>query len=223
MIYKKGTAEQVEYKNSWFKIPMTNTSSFERNHYYGVNITLNRPGAAADANPQAVDHIYYAVEPWTEKKVNVGGTTGPQYLQLNEDYLEMYNQNIDSKTLEFASSSYIPADGIELLEAYYYNYLDRRVDLATDDTYGIYDAIQATAQQGVLNGRITVNSPFVAMTRAEMDAAIAALIVPVPVPVPPGVPEEVENPDTKENLDAIAGILGGIIGITGYWCIRVFI
>ena len=204
MIYKKGTEEQVEYKNSWFKIPMTNTSSFERNHYYGVNITLNRPGAAADANPQTVDHIYYAVEPWTEKKVNVGGTTGPQYLQLNEDYLEMYNQNIDSKTLEFASSSYIPADGIELLEAYYYNYLDRRVDLATDDTYGIYDAIQATAQQGVLNGKITVNSPFVAMTRAEMDAAIAVLKVPVPVPVPPGVPEEVENPDTKENLDAIA-------------------
>ena len=204
MIYKKGTEEQVEYKNSWFKIPMTNTSSFERNHYYGVNITLNRPGAAADANPQTVDHIYYAVEPWTEKKVNVGGTTGPQYLQLNTNSLELYNRNIDDTTLEFASSSYIPADGIELLEAYYYNYLDRRVDLATDDTYGIYDAIQATAQQGVLNGKITVNSPFVAMTRAEMDAAIAVLKVPVPVPVPPGVPEEVENPDTKENLDAIA-------------------
>jgi hypothetical protein len=183
---------------------MTNTSSFERNHYYGVNITLNRPGAAADANPQTVDHIYYAVEPWTEKKVNVGGSVGPQYLQLNTNSLELYNKNIDASTLEFASSSYIPADGIELLEAYYYNYLDRRVDLATDDKYGIYDAIQATAQQGVLNGRITVNSPFVAMTRAEMDAAIAALKVPVPVPVPPGVPEEVENPDTKENLDAIA-------------------
>ena len=204
MIYKKGTEDEVQYKNSWFKIPMTNTSSFERNHYYGVNITLNRPGAAADANPQTVDHIYYAVEPWTEKKVNVGGTTGPQYLQLNTTSLELYNRNIDDTTLEFASSSYIPADGIELLEAYYYNYLDRRVDLATDDTYGIYDAIQATAQQGVLNGKITVNSPFVAMTRAEMNAAIAALKVPVPVPVPPGVPEEVENPDTKENLDAIA-------------------
>ena len=204
MIYKKGTEEQVEYKNSWFKIPMTNTSSFERNHYYGVNITLNRPGAAADANPQTVDHIYYAVEPWTEKKVNVGGTTGPQYLQLNTNSLELYNKNIDASTIEFASSSYIPADGIELLEAYYYNYLDRRVDLASDDKYGIYDAIQATAQQGVLNGRITVNSPFVAMTRAEMDAAIAALKVPTPVPVPPGVPAEVENPDTKENLDAIA-------------------
>ena len=204
MIYKKGTDQEVQYKNSWFKVPMTNTSSFERNHYYGVNITLNRPGAAADANPQTVDHIYYAVEKWTEKEVNVGGTTGPQYLQLNTNSLELYNRNIDDTTLEFASSSYIPADGIELLEAYYYNYLDRRVDLATDDKYGIYDAIQATAQQGVLNGRITVNSPFVAMTRAEMDAAIAALKVPVPVPVPDGVPEEVENPNNDATLDRIA-------------------
>ena len=204
MIYKKGTPDEVEYKNSWFKIPMTNTSSFERNHYYGVNITLNRPGAAADANPQTVDHIYYAVEEWTEKKVNVGGSVGPQYLQLNTNSLELYNKNIDASTLEFASSSYIPADGIELIEAYYYNYLDKRVDLVSDDKYGIYDAIQAAAQQGVLNGKITVNSPFVAMTKAEMDAAIAALKVPTPVPVPPGVPQEVENPDTKENLDAIA-------------------
>lgn len=204
MIYKKGTEEEVQYKNSWFKIPMTNTSSFERNHYYGVNITLNRPGAAADANPQTVDHIYYAVEKWTEKEVLVGGTAGPQYLQLNTDHLEIYNKNTDATTLEFASSSYIPADGIELLEAYYYNYLDQRVDLSSEDKYGIYDAIKATASKGVLNGRITVNSPFVAMTGAEMDAAIAALDEPVPVPVPPGVPEEVPNPDTKENLDAIA-------------------
>ena len=204
MIYKKGTDEAVEYKNSWFKIPMSNTSSFERNHYYGVNITLNRPGAAADANPQTVDHIYYAVEEWTEKRVPVGGTTGPQYLQLNTDHLELYNKNIDATSIEFASSSYIPADGIELVEAYYYNYLDQRVDLSKEDKYGIYGAIMASAQQGVLNGRITVNSPFVAMTRAEMDAAIAALKVPVPVPEPPGMPEEAANPDVKETLDAIA-------------------
>ena len=204
MIYKKGTEDEVQYKNSWFKIPMTNTSSFERNHYYGVNITLNRPGAAADANPQTVDHIYYAVQPWTEKTVHVGGTTGPQYLQLNKDYLEMYNQNIDSKTLEFASSSYIPADGIELVEAYYYNYLDQRVDLSEEDKYGIYSSIYAKAQQNMLNGRITVNSPFVALSRQEMDAAIAELVEPEAVPEPPGMPDKVENPDTKEILDKIA-------------------
>ena len=204
MIYKKGTEDEVQYKNSWFKVPMTNTSSFERNRYYGVNITLNRPGAAADANPQTVDHIYYAVENWTEKAVNVGGTTGPQYLQLNVNHLELYNQNTDSKTLEFASSSYIPADGIELLEAYYYNYLDQRVDLSKEDKYGIYSSIYAKAQQNMLNGRITVNSPFVALSRKEMDAAIAELVEPEAMPEPPGMPDKVENPDVKETLDRIA-------------------
>ena len=204
MIYKKGTEDEVQYKNSWFKVPMTNTSSFERNRYYGVNITLNRPGAAADANPQTVDHIYYAVENWTEKAVNVGGTTGPQYLQLNVNHLELYNQNTDSKTIEFASSSYIPADGIELLEAYYYNYLDKRVDLSEEDKYGIYSSISAKAQLNMLNGRITVNSPFVALSRQEMDAAIAELVEPEAVPEPPGMPDKVENPDVKETLDRIA-------------------
>lgn len=204
MIYKKGTEDEVQYKNSWFKVPMTNTSSFERNRYYGVNITLNRPGAAADANPQTVDHIYYAVENWTEKKVDVGGTAGPQYLQLNVNHLELYNQNTDSKTLEFASSSYIPADGIDLLEAYYYNYLDQRVDLSKEDKYGIYSSIYAKAQQNMLNGRITVNSPFVALSRKEMDAAIAELVEPEAMPEPPGMPDKVENPDVKETLDEIA-------------------
>ena len=204
MIYKKGTEDEVQYKNSWFKVPMTNTSSFERNRYYGVNITLNRPGAAADANPQTVDHIYYAVENWTEKAVNVGGTTGPQYLQLNVDHLELYNQNTDSKTIEFASSSYIPADGIELQEAYYYNYLDQRVDLSKEDKYGIYSSISAKAQSNMLNGRITVNSPFVALSRKEMDAAIAELVEPEAMPEPPGMPDKVENPDVKETLDEIA-------------------
>lgn len=204
MLYKKGTDEEVAYKNSWFKIPMTDKSGFERNYYYGVNITLNRPGAAADSNPQTVDHIYYAVEEWTTKNVNIGGTTGPQYLQLNKNHLDMYNQNIDAATLEFASSSYIPADGIELLEAYYYNYLDKRVNLSESDTYGIYNSIKATAQQGVLNGKITVSSPFVKMSRKEMDAAIAALVEPVPVPEPPGIPQEVEDPNNDATLNRIA-------------------
>jgi len=204
LVYKKGTPEEVVCKNSWFKIPMTSTSSFERNHYYGVNITLNRPGAAADSNPQTVDHIYYTVEEWTQKRVNVGGTTGPQYLQLNTDHVEMYNRNIDASTLEFASSSYIPEDGIELIEAYYYNYLDQRVNLSESDKYGIYGAISAKAQQGVLNGGITINSPFVKMSRQEMDAAIAALVKPTPVPEPPGAPAKVENPDNDATLNSIA-------------------
>ena len=196
--------EVMEYKNSWFKIPMTNTSSFERNHYYSVNIRLNRPGAAADSNPQTFEYIYYDVRKWTEKTVNVGGVDGPQYLQLNTDHVDMYNVNIDDSTLEFASSSFIPSDGIELLEAYYYNYLDQKVDLSKNDKYGVYNSIKSTAAKDALNGGIKIVSPFVAKTRAEMDAEIAALVKPTPVPEPAGKPQAVENPDDEATLDAIA-------------------
>ena len=116
----------------------------------------------------------------------------------------MYNRNIDATTLEFASSSYIPADGIELVEAYYQNYLDQRVNLSESDVYGIYDAITAKAQQGVLNGKITVTSPFVKMSRQEMDAAVAELVKPAMVPEPAGKPAEVENPDNDATLNSIA-------------------
>ena len=196
--------EVVEYKNSWFKIPMTNTSSFERNHYYSVNINLNRPGAAADSSPQIFEHIYYNVQDWTTKRVSVGGVQGPQYLQLNTDHVDMYNINMDDFTLEFASSSFIPADGIELLEAYYYNYLDQKVDLSQNDKYGIYGSIKATAVQDALNGAIKIVSPFVAMTRAEMDAEISKLVKPTTVPEPAGKPKEVENPNNDDKLNEIA-------------------
>lgn len=196
--------EVVEYKNSWFKIPMTNTSSFERNHYYSVNINLNRPGAAADSSPQIFEHIYYNVQDWTTKRVSVGGVQGPQYLQLNTDHVDMYNINMDDFTLEFASSSFIPADGIELLEAYYYNYLDQKVDLSKNDKYGIYGSIKATAVQDALNGAIKIVSPFVAMTRAEMDAEISKLVKPTTVPEPAGKPKEVENPNNDDKLNEIA-------------------
>jgi len=199
----------VEFKNSWFKIPMTKTSSFERNHYYSVNIKLNRPGAIADSKPQTLDYIYYEVEPWIEKKVDVGTSTGPQYLQLNRNHIDMYNVNTDASAIEFASSSYIPADGIELVEAYHYNYIDQKVNLFESDKYDILGYINAVAQQNVLNGKITVNSPFVKMSREEMDAAIAALVKPVPVPEPAGAPEKVENPNNDETLDRIADEYSG--------------
>jgi hypothetical protein len=195
---------EVDYKNSWFKIPMTNTSSFERNHHYSVNIRLNRPGAAADTNPQTFEYIYYDVQEWTPKTVHVGGSQGPEYLQLNTDHVDMYNVNTDDLTLEFASSSFIPADGIELLEAYYYNYLDEKVDLSRNDKYGVYGSINARAEQNALNGGIKIVSPFVAMTRAEMDAEIAKLVKPTPVPEPAGKPVEVKNPNNEATLNAIA-------------------
>jgi hypothetical protein len=163
------------YHNSWYKIPMTDDKMFERNNYYEVNVNLNRPGAVAETTPENVDNVYYAVEDWVPVSVNVGGETRPDYLQLNTDHVDIYNENSDDSSLRFASSTPIPADGITLLEAYYYNYLDQKVNLRTSDPYRIYSQIRATAEQNVLNGGITINSPFFSATQEYHSNAIRYL------------------------------------------------
>ena len=163
------------YHNSWYKIPMTDDKMFKRNNYYEVNINLNRPGAIAESTPVDVDDVHYAVADWTPVTVNVGGENRPDYLQLNTDHVDIYNKNSDDSSLRFASSTPIPADGITLLEAYYYNYLDQRVNLQANDTYRIYNQIKATAQQDVLNGNITINSPFFSATQEYHGNAIRYL------------------------------------------------
>ena len=163
------------YHNSWYKIPMTDDKMFERNNYYEVNITLNRPGAIAESTPVDVEDIHYAVADWTPVLVNVGGETRPDYLHLNTDHVDIYNQNSDESSLRFTSSTPIPADGITLLEAYYYNYLDQKVNLETNDAYRIYSQIKASAQQNVLNGNITINSPFFSATQEYHSNAIRYL------------------------------------------------
>lgn len=153
--------ESIDYHNSWYKIPMTDDQSFERNNYYEINISLNRPGAIEESTPEEINDITYSVEEWVEVTVNVDGENRPDYLQLNTSHVDIYNLNSDSSTLKFASSSPIPANGIALLEAYYYNYLDQKVDLSKNDEYNVYKSINAVAEQNVLNGGITINSPFV--------------------------------------------------------------
>lgn len=163
MIFKPGTADEVQYKNSWFKIPMSKDQKFERNHYYEVNITLNRPGAISDSNPQVLKDILYAVEDWASVTVDVGKEEyKPLYLQLNTNHVDMYNVNTDISTLQFASSS--PLRSITLKEAYYVNstdvrvYLDQSSDAADRSVYG---QIEATFTANVLNGGIEIFSPFV--------------------------------------------------------------
>lgn len=189
--YIVSATETIAYPNSWYKIPMTDNSTFERNNIYQINIDLDRPGATEEAEPITLDDIYYEVEDWTEVTIGVGNEDKPGFLQLNTNHVDMYNVNIDKSTLEFASSSEISS--ITLDEAYYINYLGQPVDVT-------YLGIYAEAEEEVLNGRITINSPFVSMTDAEKQAAIAALEKPVQVPEPenpggkPTPPEVVEEP-----------------------------
>ena len=161
MDYTDDNGDKKVYLNSWYKIPMTDDKMFDRNNYYEVNISLNRPGANLESLPELVDQVSFGVEEWTNVAIDVGGETRPDYLHLNTDHVDIYNENIDDTTLKFASSTPVPADGITLIEAYYYNYLDQKVDLRTNDKYRIYNQIKATAQQNVTNGGIIITSPFV--------------------------------------------------------------
>ena len=154
-------SESTEYHNSWYKIHMTSGTKFERNRYYEVNISLGRPGALSESEPVSIDEVHYNVEDWTDVVVHVDSKIRPQYLHLNVDHVDMYNVNSDDKSLIFASSSPIASDGIELLEAYYYNSVDAKVNVSTAYPQA-YRQIKATADAQTLNGKISIVSPFAA-------------------------------------------------------------
>jgi hypothetical protein len=158
LIYTPDGGESVEHHNSWYKIHMTGEKVFRRNNYYEVNVVINRPGATSETVPIDIEDVHYNVELWTPHSVNVGGDDKPSYLQLNQKHVDMYNINTDDSTLEFASSSSISS--IVLDEAYYINYLGQKVNVS-DKNRAVYNAIKATAQADVLNGKITIYSPFI--------------------------------------------------------------
>ncbi|MBO5498045.1 MAG: hypothetical protein J5990_01440 [Bacteroidales bacterium] len=189
MDYKKDAGSVAEpFHNSWYKIPMTDNQTFERNNYYEVNITVNRPGAIVESEPTVLEEIFYAVGEWTTVDINISDASRPSYLQLNTDHVDMYNVNIDNKSLSYASSSPV---SIELVKAYYVNYLDQEVDVTTS-------AITASPIDGsALNGGVTINSPFVGKTDAEIAAEIAALGSAPSVRDEPVNPE-VQAPDPQE-------------------------
>lgn len=159
MIYSPEGTEPKECHNSWYKIHMTGEKLFRRNNYYEVNVVINRPGATSETVPENVSDLHYAVEEWTPQNIKVGGDDKPSYLQLNENHVDMYNVNTDDTSLEFASSS--PIASIVLDYAYYINYLGNSVNVR-DKNRTVYNAIKSTAEANVLNGKITIYSPFVA-------------------------------------------------------------
>ncbi len=146
MSYDDGTTV-TDYPNSWFKIPMTNDYTIRRNHYYEVNITLNRPGATSESTPVDVEDVHYAVKDWEEQTINVGGEDKPKYLMVNHTEMEMHNVDVDAATLEFASSSPVT---VTVKDVYYYN------------KYGLKTAVNnagiSATTDGGIDGKITVRS-----------------------------------------------------------------
>lgn len=137
----------TDYKNSWYKIPMTDEKMFRRNNYYEVNIDLNRPGAATETVPEELKDIYYSVTEWTVQDILVGGDDRPKYLSVNKESMEMHNIAVDATTLEFASSSPVT---ITVKDIYYYDKFGQKTPVSPD--------ITGTTDGGIA-GNITVNSP----------------------------------------------------------------
>ena len=151
MVYTAEGAEPVEYHNSWYKIHMTGEKLFRRNNYYEVNVNINRPGATSETVPVDIENVYYAVEPWEEQSINVGGVDRPKYLSVNKTSMEMHNVAVDASTLEFASSSPVT---ITVSDVYYYNKFGQK----TSVTGSILNSINGRTDGGIA-GNITVNSP----------------------------------------------------------------
>ena len=188
-------------ENNWYKVPVSQNSCFERNHIYTVDVTINALGATNQDDPQEMDEVRYDVVEWEDVNVNVAQGSGTQYLQLNTNHVNMYNVNVDNSTLTFASSS--PIKSITLDEAYFYNYLDQKVNVSTKFPTA-YNGINAAWEAGALNGGITINSPFVSKTDYEIEEEIAALGKAPSVPNEPQVPvnPEVSEPSPKAIVDS---------------------
>ena len=154
--------EDKDYPVNYYKIPLTNSLKFERNKMYRIRANINAPGAQTSFEPIELTGLQYEVVDWNSENVEIpvgGNSNKPTYLQLNMNHVNMYNVNRNEGQLTFSSSSYISA--IRLVEAYYYDALDNKVNLRTADQ-NVYNSIYAAAQENVIAGGISITSPFVA-------------------------------------------------------------
>lgn len=220
-----GNGKEAEAPKSWYKVPLSQGKKFERNKCYIVNIVINAVGASTRSTAIELRDIEYKTLDWQNVDITVGDSSeSPEYLTLNTNLVNIYNMNFDYTQLEFSSSSYIPNNfanenssaseknniknngGIILTDAYYYNYLDQKVDLSTTagDKYQIYAKIKSTAEQDVLNGKINIDSPFVGISEQELYEKFGAAPVVPAMPTEPvyPVPAQAENPGTQEEYAA---------------------
>ena len=154
--------DDKDYPVNYYKIPLTNALKFERNKMYRIRANVNAPGAQTSFDPIELEGLQYEVVEWNPENVVIpvgGNINKPSYLQLNTDHVDMYNVNRNEGTLRFSSSSYIAQ--IRLVEAYYYDALDQKVNLSSSDK-NVYNSIKAEADADVISGGITIISPFVA-------------------------------------------------------------
>ncbi len=145
-----GEEVTVAHPNNYYQVPLSKEFKFERNHYYSVTANVHAPGAEDFSEPIEVQNLKYATYPWTEKVIDVGGESGPEYLKVNLDHLKMFNTNIDTTSLLFASSSPVT---ITVTECYYID----KFGIKRTINAGSYN-ISGSTKSEALSGNITVNS-----------------------------------------------------------------
>ena len=204
-------SKESVHTNSWYKVPLSKENIFERNTCYIVNITINATGAENRSSAIDLQDIEYVTIPWIETEIKVGdNSNAPEFLMLNRDTVRIYNANFDATSLTFSSSSPITSITLENINgsenpyaAYYYNKYNEQKELSS----AIKNTISATAEANVLNGGITINSPIVPATEAEINAQIAALgprpeVSTIDMPLPENyVPESESEPSNPSRGD----------------------
>ena len=142
------------HANSWYKIPLTNGSSFERNNLYKVNVEINYAGATTIMEPVVVPDIKYEVlnykesnTGWNTHEVNISQSHRPKYLTISETEIDIHNDDYTDIVL-FTSSADV---SVSVDEVYYYNNLGVKTSLAKN-------TVNVSATSG-LSGKIVVESP----------------------------------------------------------------
>lgn len=147
---KDGAVVATEHESNYYQIPMSRNFTFERNHYYEVTANVNAPGADDVSEPIELEDLKYSAEPWIETSIEVGGEVGPTYLKVNQNEMKIYNSNIDSETLVFASSSPVT---ITVKDVYYIDKFGVQQNISAS-TYHI----SGSTDNGAISGNITVKS-----------------------------------------------------------------
>lgn len=161
-----------------------------RNHFYDYTITAIHTSIELEL-------IEYTTLPFIEEEVEIGGDVA--YLILNTDLVQMYSENVDATTLKFISSSPITSvvlkdcykhdvrsdsftKGNDNIFAYYVGKYGQKTQLGTDPGFDITDKeaalakeqvilanISAVAEADVLQGGITITSPFMEDPENEIE------------------------------------------------------
>lgn len=148
------------HANSWYKIPLTKGTTFERNNCYKVNVVINYAGATSVMEPIVVPDINYEVinyrdqnNGWNTASVNVSQSDRPKYLTISDTEVEMHNVTFNEE-IKFTSSSDVT---VTVTEIYYYNKFGVKKTVTNNNlvkvsaTPGLYGAISVNSSLPVNN------------------------------------------------------------------------